>query len=157
DGLLGRLRRGERVDSLETRRLTKDGRIIDVWLTATPLRDDAGQIIAVALTERNVTLRKTLEREVLEIAALEQRRIGHALHDTVGQELTALGLMADSLVAALRDNSPHDVPLADKIARALQRTFGQVRALARGLVPVEVDAHGLMAALAELTARVNRE
>jgi PAS domain S-box-containing protein len=157
DGLLGRLRRGERVDSLETRRLTKDGRIIDVWLTATPLRDDAGQIIAAALTERNDTLRKALEREVLEIAALEQRRIGHDLHDTVGQELTALGLMADSLVAALRDNSPTDVPLAVKIAQALRRTLGQIRALARGLVPVEVDAHGLMAALAELTARVNRE
>ncbi len=106
---------------------------------------------------RDVTERKTLEREVLVIAALEQRRIGHDLHDTVGQELTALGLMADSLVAAHRDNSPADVPLAAKIARALRRTLGQVRALARGLVPVEVDAHGLMAALAELTARVNRE
>jgi PAS domain S-box-containing protein len=154
-GVLERLRLGEKIDSLETRRLTRDGRVIDVWLTATLLRDNDGQTVAVATTERDVTERKDLEREVLEIAVLEQRRIGHDLHDTVGQELTALGLMADSLVEALRDNFPADVPLSEKIAQGLRRTLGQVRALARGLVPVEVDAHGLMAALSELTARVN--
>ncbi len=59
DGLFARLRRGERVDSLETRRLARDGRIIDVLLTGTPLRDEAGQIIgSLALTEHDVTERK---------------------------------------------------------------------------------------------------
>jgi two-component system sensor kinase FixL len=78
---------------------------------------------------RDVTERKALEREVLEIAAVEQRRIGHDLHDTAGQELTALGLMADSLVAALEDHSPKDVPLAAKIMQGLRRTLSHVRAL----------------------------
>jgi PAS domain S-box-containing protein len=157
DGLSARLRRGERVDSLETRRLSKDGRIIDVLLTGTPLRDEAGQIIGMALTEHDVTERKALEKEVLEIAAAEQRRIGHDLHDTVGQEMTALGLMADSLMSALQEHSPTDVPLAAKIVQGVRRTLNQVRALSRGLVPVEVRAHGLMAALADLTARIDQE
>jgi PAS domain S-box-containing protein len=156
-GLLERLRRGERVDSLETRHLAKDGRAIDVWLTGTPLRDNEGRVAAVALTAHDVTERKALEKEVLEIAAGEQRRIGHDLHDTAGQELTALGLMADTLVAALGDHSPADVPLAGKILRGLRRTLGHVRALSRGLVPVEVIANGLMAALADLTARIDGE
>ena len=152
-----RLRRGERVDSLETRRLAKDGRIIDVLLTGTPVKDEGGEIIAMALTEHDVTERKALEKEVLEIAAGEQRRIGHDLHDTVGQEMTALGLMADSLMAALQERSPTDVPLAAKIVQGVRRTLNQVRALSRGLVPVEVLAHGLMAALADLTARIDQE
>jgi PAS domain S-box-containing protein len=157
DGLLERFRWGERVDSLETRHLTKDGRVIDVWITGTPLRDDEGRISAVALTARDVTARNALEREVLEIAAAEQRRIGHDLHDTAGQELTALSLMADTLVAALEDHAPADVPLATKIVRGLQRTLRQVRTLSRGLVPVAVSRHGLMVALADLTARINEE
>jgi PAS domain S-box-containing protein len=157
DGLLARLRRGERIDSLETRRLAKDGRILDVVLTGTPLRDEAGTIIGMALTEHDVTERKALEKEVLEIAAAEQRRIGHDLHDTVGQEMTALGLMADSLVAALQKHSPTDVPLASKIVEGVRRTLNQVRALSRGLVPVEVRAHGLMAALVDLTARLDQQ
>ena len=77
------------MDSLETRHLAKDGRAIDVWLTGTPLRDNEGRVVAVALTAHDVTERKALEKEVLEIAAGEQRRIGHDLHDTAGQELTA--------------------------------------------------------------------
>ena len=157
DGLMKRLNGGERVDSLETRRLTKDGRIIDVWLTATLLRDDSGRINAVALTAHDVTDRKALETEVLEIAAGEQRRIGQDLHDTAGQELTALGLMADSLAAALADHAPAEAPLAAKIVQGLRRTLGQVRAMSRGLIPVEVSAHGLMAALADLAARIHGE
>jgi PAS domain S-box-containing protein len=157
DGLLARLRRGERVDSLETRRLARDGRIIDVLLTGTPLRNESGRIVGMALTEHDVTERKALEKEVLEIAAGEQRRIGHDLHDTVGQEMTALGLMADSLMAALQQHSPTDVPLAAQIVQGVRRTLNQVRALSRGLVPVEVQAHGLMAALADLAARIDQE
>jgi signal transduction histidine kinase len=71
--------------------------------------------------------------------------------------LTALGLMADSLVAALADHSPTDVPLAAKIVQGIRRTLSQVRALSRGLAPVAVSADGLMAALADLTARINGE
>jgi signal transduction histidine kinase len=111
----------------------------------------------VVLTAHDVTARKALEKEVLEIAAGEQRRIGHDLHDTAGQELTALGLMADTLMVALEDNSPADVPLAAKILEGLRRTLSHVRKLSRGLVPVEVSALGLMAALSDFMARINKE
>ena len=60
--------------SLETQRLTKDGRVLDVWLTTTPLLDARGEVIAIATTERNITTRKRLENELISLnAALEQR------------------------------------------------------------------------------------
>ena len=40
DGILARLRKGERVEHFETVRLTKDGRRLDVSLTVSPVRDD---------------------------------------------------------------------------------------------------------------------
>lgn len=52
--LFNRLMQGKTVKSFETQRLTKDGRPLDVWLTATALRDDAGNIIEVATTERDL-------------------------------------------------------------------------------------------------------
>jgi PAS domain S-box-containing protein len=101
---------------------------------------------------RDATRRKELEREVLEIATLEQRRIGQDLHDGVGQELTGLCLMADGLVKQLAD-LPAQAELAAKIVAGLSRAHEQVRALSRGLIPVQVDPDGLRAALEDLAAR----
>jgi two-component system, chemotaxis family, CheB/CheR fusion protein len=50
--VVARLGRGEVLEPYRARRLTKDGRVIDVWLTATALQNEAGAIYAVATTER---------------------------------------------------------------------------------------------------------
>jgi PAS domain S-box-containing protein len=187
DEIVHRLRRGERVDSCETQRVGKSGRGIDVWLTASLLKDDKGAAIAVSTTERDITQlvqsrailetkihertaeleakndeiraeiaeRRALERQLLEVAAAEQRRIGQDLHDGVGQELTGLSLMAQSLLEILPDRSRAEAKIAAKIADVLQRAVRRVRILSRGLIPVEVDAEGLMAALGELAGRTS--
>ena len=57
------LNSGELVSSLETKRKTKDGRIIDVWLTNTKLVDDQGKLTGVATTGRDITEQtRTLEK-----------------------------------------------------------------------------------------------
>ncbi len=61
-----RLIAGEAITSFETQRVTKDGRILDVWMTVTKLMDDAGKPIGIASTERDITARK---REAEEAAA----------------------------------------------------------------------------------------
>jgi two-component system CheB/CheR fusion protein len=52
-----RLRRGETVAPCKTQRITKEGRVLDVWLTASLLVDDAGSPKGVATTEREMTWR----------------------------------------------------------------------------------------------------
>ena len=54
---LSSLKRGKLVPSLETKRKTKDGRIVDVWLTNTKLTDDKGKLTGIATTERDITER----------------------------------------------------------------------------------------------------
>ena len=59
-----RLIAGETINSFETQRVTKDGRILDVWMTVTKLVDDAGKPISIASTERDITGRKRAEESL---------------------------------------------------------------------------------------------
>jgi two-component system CheB/CheR fusion protein len=130
--------------------LHKDGFTFPAELTVS----EVGQLGLFTGILRDITRRKELEREVLEIAALEQRRIGQELHDSVGQELTGLGLLADALAQRLA-KSFTEAQMATRVVAGLERVHQQVRFLSRGLVPVDVDPEGLRAALEELANRTS--
>ena len=68
--ILGRIRCGESIDHYETIRRCKDGRLIDVSLTISPIRDQQGKIVGVSKIARNITERKTTERRLTEQARL---------------------------------------------------------------------------------------
>ena len=60
--ILALLRTGERVDHFETRRLTKDGRLLDVSLTISPVKDKQGRIIGLSKIARDITEKKQEEQ-----------------------------------------------------------------------------------------------
>ena len=62
--LIENIKQGEIVKSFELRRVTKDGRILDVWLTTTLLTDENAKPVAIATTERDITERKRSEQEI---------------------------------------------------------------------------------------------
>jgi len=64
DEILGKIRRGERVDHFETIRLTKNGRELDISLTVSPVRDASGTIIGVSKTARDITEQRRLAAEL---------------------------------------------------------------------------------------------
>src|SRR5580704_12532747 len=64
--ILDRLRRGERVDHFHTVRRRKDGRLIDVSLTISPVRDSVGRIVGASKVARDITEQKRAERELRE-------------------------------------------------------------------------------------------
>ncbi len=55
DEMTQSIKEGKLIDSLETQRKTKDGRVLDIWLTVTALLDPEGLLRGVATTERDVT------------------------------------------------------------------------------------------------------
>src|SRR5205085_2895896 len=65
--VLARLRRGEKIDHFETVRRAKDGRLLDISLTVSPIKDRAGKIIGASKIARDVTERRRseIEREQL--------------------------------------------------------------------------------------------
>jgi PAS domain S-box-containing protein len=56
--ILARIRRGERVDHSETVRRRKDGTLVDISLTVSPVKDDQGRIIGASKIARDITERK---------------------------------------------------------------------------------------------------
>jgi PAS domain S-box-containing protein len=146
-------------------RQTGETHIIGIGREVTARRKDGSVfLVELAVSEvdhlklftgiiHDVTRRKQLEREVVEIASLEQRRIGQDLHDTVGQELTGLNLM----VSALRARPATGPEPMERIAEGLRRCQQALRAVLRGLLPVAVDSGGLMSALADLAERTQQE
>lgn len=81
--ILGRLRRGERIDHYETVRRRKDGAMLDISLTVSPVRDGSGRIIGASKIARDITARKRIERQ---LAAMQE-------------ELTAANTELESRVA----------------------------------------------------------
>ncbi len=103
---------------------------------------------------RDISERKRLEHEVLDIAANEQRRIGQGLHDELGQHLGGLGMTADALAKRLaRQQNATEADMARGIQQGLKEAGALVRTLAYGLVPVDVASHSLADALNGLAAR----
>lgn len=60
--ILGRLRKGEKIEHYETVRRTKDGRQINVSLTISPIRDKEGKVIGVSKIARDITEQKQDEQ-----------------------------------------------------------------------------------------------
>jgi PAS domain S-box-containing protein len=104
------------------------------------------------ITRRKALEREAQQREVLAVAAHEQQRIGQELHDGVGQELTGLGLMAQSLSQRLPEAAA-EKRIAVRLLAGLDSLHHKVRELSRGLIPVHVDSRGLSAAFDDLAAR----
>src|SRR5262249_5350445 len=67
--ILAAIRRGERVQHLDTRRLRKDGRLVEVSVTISPIRDRSGTITGASHVARDITERKQAEEEIRESEA----------------------------------------------------------------------------------------
>jgi PAS domain S-box-containing protein len=97
-GILERLRRGERIDHYETVRRHRDGSLLDISITVSPIRDAGGHIVGASKIARNVTAQKLAEKLRAEegLARETLARVGAALaaeldQDTLVQSITDAG------------------------------------------------------------------
>jgi PAS domain S-box-containing protein len=83
--VLEELRRGERVDHYESKRLTRAGRLIDVSITASPIHDAANEVVGVSTIARDITERKRIEdQNRVQLAALQAAGSGVVIAGTDG-------------------------------------------------------------------------
>lgn len=140
--------------NVEFRVVRADGATRYVHTMGEAVQDVAGVIRRIVGTLQDVTDRKRLEKEILDISDREQRRIGQDLHDGLGQHLAGIELMSEVLeqrLAGARSKEASHLALeAGKIARHVREAISQARSLARGLSPVVIESAGLMAALRQL-------
>ena len=121
-------------------------------LEARIIRSGKSEVIAIV---QDITEQTRLEREVISSSENERKRIGHDLHDGLGQELTAVSLTLQALALKLaREKSPHAQSARD-LAISTQNMISQVRRFARQLSPVFSKEFGLNAALKALAEDVS--
>lgn len=114
---------------------------------------EAPMTVAVVM---DVTDRRMLERAIIDTSNREQQRIGHDLHDGLGQELTGISLMLRSYATRAAGDYPQGAPLINEVVDLVNHAVESARALAHGLSPVILERGGLPAALAQLAASSSR-
>ncbi len=124
------------------------------WIRARffPVRDESGRVTRITGCSEDITERKRLEREILEISDREQRRIGRDLHDGLCQLLVGISLKVDALSRRLGDLHLPEVEEARCIRDLLADALTQAQGVAKGLSPVELDSEGLCVALEQMAS-----
>ena len=159
--LMTRVRAGEVYTGVEGKRLCKDGRLIDVEISAAPIRDASDTVISHLALFADISDRKRQEEElrasrarIVKAGDEARRRLERNLHDGAQQRLVALSLslrLAQSKVGS-------DPPAADAVLESareeLAAALDELRELARGIHPAILTDRGLAAALEALAARL---
>jgi PAS domain S-box-containing protein len=102
ESILGRLRKGQRIDHFETVRRRKDGALINISLTVSPVRDATGRIIGASKVARDITERKRAEQAIADAQgrlAVTLQSIGDAVLATDMQaRVTYVNAVAEKLL-----------------------------------------------------------
>lgn len=118
--------------------------------------EQAGRSNEVEGIARDVTARKRMEREILEISNREQQRLGHDLHDGVCQQLAAIAYRTHILARHLNEKNVAESSEASDISSLINESLVQTRTVARGLFPVRLEEEGLADAVEELTINISK-
>ena len=100
DDVLARVRRGEHVNHFDTVRVTKDGRLVDVSITVSPLRDATGRVVGASKIARDIRPRREVERVLA--TTVQRLDVLYRLADAVARArtLTEIGEVAVEAIMA---------------------------------------------------------
>jgi len=130
----------------------EDGQLKYFENHAVPVQED-GIGAGISISMRDITERKRLEQEILDVSGRERQSIGRDLHDGLGQELTGVALMLRGLATRIQTRCPDVVGNVNEVVALVNQSIETARSLARGLLPVRTESGGLAFALRALAAR----
>jgi PAS domain S-box-containing protein len=126
----------------------KDGTVFPVEISVTEVWAGTRRLFTGIL--HDITNRKKAEQAITQISEFERQQIGRELHDAIGQDMTGISLMAKVLAGKLRSVQPQLQSEAEDISNLASKVTQDVKRLAHGLYPTELEKHGLSFALREL-------
>jgi two-component system cell cycle sensor histidine kinase/response regulator CckA len=120
-GILRNVRRGERIERVQTVHKTKDGRPVDILLTVAPILGDGGEVVGASSIAHDITERIRLGEELRAAQRLEAvgRLAGGVAHE-FNDILVTIGGYAQLLAEDLPENDPRRAS-AEAIRRASDR------------------------------------
>ncbi len=159
--LMTRVRSGEVYTGVEGKRLCKDGSLIDVEISAAPIRDASDAVISHLALFADISHRKRQEEElrasrarIVKAGDEERRRLERNLHDGAQQRLVALSLSLRLAQAKVATDPPGADAVLESARAELAAALDELRELARGIHPAVLTDRGLAAALEALASRL---
>ncbi len=137
---LAKLLTGTDIPSREVTLRGKDGTAHVVAVSSIITRTPTGAIDRIVVTGADLTERNRLQQELIRISEQEQARIGHNLHDGVGQTMTGVASLMEALESEL---SGAQRTSAGRIRKLLQDAIQEVRRMSHSLSPAAVKNRGL--------------
>lgn len=154
--LLDNLSAGKEVESFETKRVTKDGRVLDVWMIATFIRDEAnGETAAFATTERDLTI----------LHQVEARAEGNKRLAAIGQVTGGIAHDFNNLLAVVMGNSElleDELGSENKLLRDIRHAVERAAELTQRLLaysrrqPLRPETFDVGALISEISPLIER-
>jgi len=153
--ILDKVGRAEKVDHYETVRRRKDGTLIEVSLTISPIRNGNGEVIGASKIARDISSRRTVDAAqrsarrlsmIVEAEEATRNRIARDLHDHLGQKMTGLRLLVERLLQECGDDDPIREAF-EPVKKAALEIDQDLSFLSWELRPTELETVGLIDAL----------
>jgi PAS domain S-box-containing protein len=162
--ILARLRHGERIEHFDTVRVAKDGRLLQISLTVSPIRDSHGEIVGASKIARDITERKRLEESLRESARRKDEflaTLAHELRNPLAPIRNSVELLARSELPPRAEAAReiidrqlrHMTHLVDDLLDVSRITAGRVRLRIEPLDLKAVLAQAIEASQPGLTAQ----
>jgi PAS domain S-box-containing protein len=116
---------------------------VDSWYDTIiyPIRDDNGSINKMAIFSRDITETRRLQKEIMEISELERKRFGQAMHDSLGQKLTGLAFLAESLHQTMKNKSYPEQASMEEIVTMAMESVTHARNISKDLWTMRLESH----------------
>ncbi|MBK9088821.1 MAG: PAS domain S-box protein [Holophagales bacterium] len=135
--ILGRLIGGERVEHFETQRRTRDGRILDVSLTVSPVRDRDGRIVGAAKIVRDVTADLEARREADRTRELFLGTLGHELRNPLNAIAVSVHTLKRRTPEATQPILARILGSTDRMSRMIDQLLDFTRSRLGGGIPLQ--------------------
>ncbi|MBN2158579.1 MAG: PAS domain S-box protein [Spirochaetes bacterium] len=124
----------------------------EVVFTAIPIE---GKVL-FHTTLRDITDRKLLQEQIINIVDIEQQRLGQNLHDGLGQDLTGVAFLSSSLTKRLRDLALPEAARSEEVTSQVYHIITMVRTLSRELYPPNLVENEISFTLADFAANIEK-
>lgn len=147
-----RLETKNRGEDIDIQGMRKDGTVFYISMSVSNVPWNCNRMFVGII--RDLTQKRELEKQMVDIANQERRRIGRELHDGLGQMLTGTRMVAENLARKLKANEIPGAGEVQEISNMIREADEQARAISRGLVEVHLVEKGLSNAIENLAARI---
>jgi PAS domain S-box-containing protein len=142
--IMQKIRRGESIVHYETVRKKKDGVRVEVSVSVSPIRDEAGKIVGAAAIARDISERKRQSRKLIEVQEQERARIARELHDDISQRLALFAVEMEQL----KDLPSNEIPIRlEKMRTTIMEMLSDVQALSHELHSSYLEYLGIVPAM----------